>query len=893
MSVGLDVTAEGTRWAVERDIESGTFRVVDRDRGEDRTADFVRSGGRDVFGERVTGLSEPLFRTTAFVRQNVLEGDSLDSALTLELARIADAGGGEASVVRALRSLDAVRARMPEATTGPSVSVDTEVARARRLRDEARRETARRRAEREAAAEAGRRLALARERLEAVRRKAALLDVAAVVAERRSLAERQSAAAEAADRRRALVAEAEALLKDSLFVPEEALERIDALREERGSRPEALQKARRAQAEEREAIAQDARQRARRFGPAASLTEEDRRRLALLLSAVVDSEEEAARAEGELEEQWEDLRREGLADDLRRLDSLPASEREFLLGAEEERRELELLGVKADRRATEAADLARLVVSERNVRVAAGRRLVGAALVALVVAAALWASGSRVPGPVSASATAFAVGLGLAGAVAWVRGRGHRLADEASAREAEKAARDEAAEQRRRLSEVRLHLDQVARRAGFPDPGALVRAHRRARAADEKRRALLSRRARRDAALARRASLEEELAPFREVLGTAGGLPAASDARRLLGLIEDLERAARTALARAEALAREEARLAEEEAALASTEARLRAALEEGGLPRGLPLAEALLAAEAGRRKAARRREILEVELPARRQSAPAEAESELLVRLSALDAEVASRLSALGALPSELPGAASPEEARRAAEAAREEEKACREELAGLERELASRLHGAAEGAREGAEAEEEAEAALERALLFRDAVDLAREALAEAASSAYGDFRRGLSEAARAILSRWSLPYESMEFLDDLAVTVTAKGGRVLTKAEFQAALSTGAREQLHLVARLSALRYLGTGARGVPLLMDDPLVGSDDDRFAAAMRFLLASVLEERPVLVTTCHGLRHAELARSLPPELRLRLAVVSLSARSEAQRPGID
>lgn len=891
MAVGVDVFSEGTRWAIDRDLDAGTLRVVDRDRGEDRTAEFVRSGGRDVAGERITGLAEPLFRTTAFVRQNVLEGDSLDSALTLELARIADAGGGEASVVRGLRALDAVRARMPDATTGPSVSVDTEVSRARRRRDEVRAEEARRRSSREAAADACRRLARAREQLEAVRRNAALLDAAAVHAERRGLSERRSAVAEASERRRALVAEAEALLRDSLFIPEEALARIDALREERGTRPETLQKARRSLADERDAIAQEGRQRARRFGPAASLTDEERRRLAQLLAAVVESEEEAVRAEGELEEQWEDLRREGLADDLRRLDSLSPADREFLLGAEDERHELELLGVKADRRATEASDLARLVVSERAVRVAAGRRLVGGGLVAVVVAVALWASGSRVPAPLAAAATAFALGLGLAGVVAWMRGLGHRRADETGAREAEGAARTEAADLRRRLSEVRLHLDQVARRAGFPDPGALVKAHRRARAADEKRRALLLRRARRDAALARRTSLEEELRPFRDVLGTAGDLPAATDARRLLGLLDDLERAIRAAQVRAEALAREEEKLAEEEVALAATEGRLRAALEEGGLPRGLPLSEALLAAEAGRKKAARRREILEVELPARRESAPPEVESELWLRLEALDAEVASRLAALGAAPGDLPEAASPEEARRAAEAAREEEKACREELASLERELASRLHGAADGAREGAEAEQEAEAALERALLFRDAVDLARESLAEAASSAYGDFRRGLSEAARAILSRWSLPYEALEFGDDLGVTVTAKGGRVLTKGELQSAISTGAREQLHLVARLSALRYLGTGARGVPLLMDDPLVGSDDARFDAAMRFLLSSVLEERPVLVTTCHGLRHAELARSLEPELRLRLCVVSLSARAEPRGRG--
>ncbi|HEV8269126.1 MAG TPA: ATP-binding protein, partial [Thermoanaerobaculia bacterium] len=93
LAVALDVAREGdSRLSVERDLENGTLRVVDRDRGVDVTRDFLRGGGRDVFGETVTSLTEPLFRTTAYVGQNVLHKDELDSTLTVELARIADSG---------------------------------------------------------------------------------------------------------------------------------------------------------------------------------------------------------------------------------------------------------------------------------------------------------------------------------------------------------------------------------------------------------------------------------------------------------------------------------------------------------------------------------------------------------------------------------------------------------------------------------------------------------------------------------------------------------------------------------------------------------------------------------------------------------------------------------
>ncbi len=113
--------------------------------------------------------------------------------------------------------------------------------------------------------------------------------------------------------------------------------------------------------------------------------------------------------------------------------------------------------------------------------------------------------------------------------------------------------------------------------------------------------------------------------------------------------------------------------------------------------------------------------------------------------------------------------------------------------------------------------------------------------------------------------------------------------KGGRVATRSEIESGLSTGAREQLHLTARLAALRYLGTGAAGVPLLLDDPLVGADDERFVAVMRFLATEVLGERPVLVVSCHAWRHERLFAALG-EAAARLARVSLAPFSSRPAP---
>ncbi|MGA7992603.1 MAG: hypothetical protein WCC53_14285, partial [Thermoanaerobaculia bacterium] len=203
-------------------------------------------------------------------------------------------------------------------------------------------------------------------------------------------------------------------------------------------------------------------------------------------------------------------------------------------------------------------------------------------------------------------------------------------------------------------------------------------------------------------------------------------------------------------------------------------------------------------------------------------------------------------------------------------------------EDRLAAERTLAAAAREGGDSARDVEEDLETAETLLRRATLFRDAVDLARSSLSAAATSVYSDFRRGLNEASRAILASWRTPYEALEFSDELTLSALLKGGRVATRTEIESGLSTGAREQLHLTARLAALRYLGTGAAGVPLLLDDPLVGADDERFVAVMRFLLTEVLSERPVLVVSCHAWRHERLFAALEAGAAARLARVSLA-----------
>lgn len=882
LSVGLDLVSEGVRWSVDRDLEAGTLRVFNRDRGLDQTRDFLRGGGRDVFGETVTGLQELLFRSTAYVAQNTLDGDRLDSTLTLELARIADSGGGEASVVRALRALQEVRAKMPDAASGSAVSVDTEIVRLTKSVELGRAESERLLGARRDAAAAADLLRHRREMSQASARRAELAGIAVLEAERRSLEERLIELRVGRERRTALEGEALDLEKESSLFSPEAIAEIERLRHELGTRPERLLAGKAALSEAAQNDERADAELVRRFGIIAAQPEEARRRLEALLEDIAENAAELSLATAAVEAQRLELQREGLAEDLDRLDPLSREDREFLAGAEEERRNFELEGIRLDRRAADAQAGAAIIVGERRERVKRAKALVGIAALLFPIALYLFLPSGHVPFPVASSLGVFDGVLALFGGIAWFRGSRHRRQDQESKREEEVVCRREAAKVRKKLSDHRLRLDRISKSAGFADGMALMKAHRRARAADDKRRAYIERCARRDAALARRIRLEEEIEPFRGAISCPSGLPSGDDARRQTQILEDVGRSRRVSENRAAQRAAESERLQQEGDELRVLERRLGEALARLGIPSSLPLQEAFVLMESGRKRATRRREIVDVELPARAPVRPEE-EAELTQRIAALAEEKERRLTGHSARAGEVPAASTAEEARRVFELSRSAAEKAEAEVRAAEKTLASRVREGGDRAREVEEILFEASANLRRALLFRDAVDLARESLSSAASSAYGDFRRGLAEASRSILRSWDVPYEGLEFADDLAVTAVARGGRIASRNEIASALSTGAREQLHLTARLAAIRYLGTGDRGIPLLLDDPLVSADDDRFVSVMRFLAREVLAERPILVITCHAWRHERLIERLEPELKEKLAWVSLAA----------
>jgi len=94
-------------------------------------------------------------------------------------------------------------------------------------------------------------------------------------------------------------------------------------------------------------------------------------------------------------------------------------------------------------------------------------------------------------------------------------------------------------------------------------------------------------------------------------------------------------------------------------------------------------------------------------------------------------------------------------------------------------------------------------------------------------------------LSEETAPFLTALNPRYGELSFKEDLSFTVRDKSvNRVIPSSEAEAILSTGARDEVFLAARLGIACYLARGARGpVPIVLDEPLSAMDDDKFSPA--------------------------------------------------------
>ncbi len=164
-------------------------------------------------------------------------------------------------------------------------------------------------------------------------------------------------------------------------------------------------------------------------------------------------------------------------------------------------------------------------------------------------------------------------------------------------------------------------------------------------------------------------------------------------------------------------------------------------------------------------------------------------------------------------------------------------------------------------------------AEERLRSASLERDAkaTNLLARVLCEASEDAQRHFAEPVRRRVQPYLSAL-MPEAKLEIDADLRI----RGLRRNDREEPFEALSVGTREQLAVLARLAFADILHDDGRPTPVLLDDVLVYSDDDRFER-MKAILRKASERQQVLVFTCRERDWADcgapIVRLGSPELR--------------------
>lgn len=285
----------------------------------------------------------------------------------------------------------------------------------------------------------------------------------------------------------------------------------------------------------------------------------------------------------------------------------------------------------------------------------------------------------------------------------------------------------------------------------------------------------------------------------------------------------------------------------------------IRSIVSSAGIDPSLALEDALRRFEEAGKRYGRYSEVKNVLIPAieRRRAEPA-----------AIEALVAEEKQLLESLPDQSSVHAS---IRRPAEIDNERQKARSElekavsQTTTLEREVGLTVEAYRREYPQLRQDVDELQVRLSNATRFHQATETAARVLREVAEATRRRWSAALNEQAGAILPSLNPDYTDLRFDDSLSFTLQrVQDNRPLEKSDVDARLSTGARDQVYLAVRLACCLELSKNGEPLPIILDDPLVASDDARFETAMRYLVDQLPQSNQVIILSCHRLRHERL-----------------------------
>jgi len=154
-----------------------------------------------------------------------------------------------------------------------------------------------------------------------------------------------------------------------------------------------------------------------------------------------------------------------------------------------------------------------------------------------------------------------------------------------------------------------------------------------------------------------------------------------------------------------------------------------------------------------------------------------------------------------------------------------------------------------------------------LAKAERFGNAIEVAKQVLSEVAEDSRRRWAAALNCGATSILPHLNPDYDDLRFDDSLDFTIRRiADDRTLEKADIDACLSTGAKDQIYLAVRLACCEELSRDGESIPALLDDPLMAADDSRFATGLRYIVESFARDHQIIVLSCSKQRHEALTR---------------------------
>ncbi|MBT7617973.1 MAG: hypothetical protein HN590_11885 [Calditrichaeota bacterium] len=168
-----------------------------------------------------------------------------------------------------------------------------------------------------------------------------------------------------------------------------------------------------------------------------------------------------------------------------------------------------------------------------------------------------------------------------------------------------------------------------------------------------------------------------------------------------------------------------------------------------------------------------------------------------------------------------------------------------------------------------------------------FQSEIEAAMAILDDISQEVYQEWAEALSIEAAPIIEHLNPRYGELNFGEDLSFTIHDKeNNKTLSSDVIESVLSNGARDEVFLAARLGMSSYLARGVKGaIPIILDEPLSSTDDDKFLSGMRFFLCELSYKHQVLLMSCHQERHEWLSKREMKIYKNRINMIELGTDS--------